>query len=428
MLSTAIPIRDIEATTLDNGVRVVSEYMPHVRSVAVGLWISTGARRETVKETGVSHFIEHMVFKGTENRSSEQIAREIDSSGGNLDAYTAKELVSYNTKVLDEMLPQAFDVLADLVLHPLFREEDIEKEKGVILEELKMEVDNPEYLVHELFNSSYWQGDPLGRSILGSRETIKSFHSAFLKDYYSRYYIPSNLIVTAAGNVKHDRMLKLAEQYFANMPATPPIPPPTVPEPKAILTHKEKKSLEQCHLVLGVPSYPINHPLRYASYVMSTLLGGGMSSRLFQTIRERLGLAYSVFSELNMYRDCGLMAIYAGTSVETARQVVGLVMQEFRALKNELVAPDELRRAKDNLKGSIALGLESTTSRMANLARQSLYYDRFISLDEMVQSIEEVTADELQFIARECFHQDKVALTLLGRLDGLRIDREELAC
>lgn len=428
MLPTVIPTRDIESTTLDNGVRVVSEYMSHVRSVATGLWIATGARRETPAETGVCHFIEHMLFKGTANRTAEQIAREIDSSGGNLDAYTAKELVSYNTKVLDETLPQAFDVLADMVLHPLFRDEDIEKEKGVILEELKMEVDNPEYLVHELFNAGFWHGDPLGRSILGTKETIKSFHSQFLRDYYNRFYVASNLIVTAAGNIRHRQAVELAQKHFGKLPAVPALSAPSVPEPQAKLTFKEKKSLEQLHVVMGVPSYPIAHPLRYASYVLSTLLGGGMSSRLFQTIREKLGLAYSVFSELNMYRDCGLLAIYAGTSVETAKQVVGLVVQEFRTLKHELVPAEELRRAKDHLKGSIALSLESTSSRMANLARQSLYYDRFISLDEMVQAIEEVTPDQVQQIAQECFHPEKIALTMLGRLEGLRIGREELAC
>lgn len=431
MLSSALSTlksRDVEATTLPNGIRVISETMPHVRSVSVGIWIGTGSRHETVQENGISHFIEHMLFKGTKNRTAEQIAREIDSTGGHLDAYTAKEMVSYNTKVLDETLPQAYDVLADLVSSPLFQDEDVEKEKGVILEELKMEVDNPEYLVHELFSHNFWAGDPVGRSILGTKETVRSFHGEMLRDYYRRIYVPSNITITAAGSLQHEQIVRLVERDFAPLPRDPGLTPPPVPQPHAKLTFKNKKSLEQCHLVLGVPSYSLAHPLRYAAYVLSTVLGGGMSSRLFQNIREKMGLAYSVFSELNLYRDCGLLAIYAGTSAESARKVVDLVMAEFREMKEYRVPDDELRRAKDHLKGSIALGMESTSSRMANLARQALYYDRFFTIDEMVALIEDVTADEIQQIAQECFQPEKIALTVLGNLNGWQIGREELVC
>src|SRR5262245_26857318 len=213
----SLKTRDIARATLPNGIRVITEHMPHVRSVSVGLWIGTGSREEAVHETGISHFIEHMVFKGTKNRSAEQIARSVDSIGGGLDAFTSKELVSYNVKVLDEHLPEAFDVVADLVRNPLFEKNDIEKEKGVILEELKMEVDNPEYLIHEIFSSNFWKGHALGRPILGTKQTIRSFNQEAVGRYYSQYYTPSNILITAAGNLTHKRLLNLAEERFADL-------------------------------------------------------------------------------------------------------------------------------------------------------------------------------------------------------------------
>src|ERR1700676_2535094 len=216
--STLSKVREVEVTTLSNGIRIVTEQMPHVRSVSMGIWIGTGSRRESSDENGISHFIEHMVFKGTKNRSAEEIARSVDSIGGGLDAFTAKEMVSYNTKVLDEHLPLAFDVLADLVRNPLFREDDIEKEKGVILEELKMEVDNPEYLLHEVFCSNFWKDHPIGKPILGTKETVRKFDRQMIHDYYRQYYSPSNILVTAAGNLNHDRLVELAREHFEDLP------------------------------------------------------------------------------------------------------------------------------------------------------------------------------------------------------------------
>jgi predicted Zn-dependent peptidase len=420
--------REIQTTTLPNGVRVITEAMPHVRSVSVGIWVAAGARHESPEQNGLSHFIEHMLFKGTSSRSAEEIARSVDSIGGNLDAFTAKELVSYNTKVLDEHLALAIDVLADLVLNPLFREEDIVKEKGVILEELKMEADSPDYLVHEIFTSNFWKDHPLGKPILGTRETVKRFDRQMIDDYYRAAYIPKNMIVTAAGNLTHARVVDLVRERFEPLSRAGMPPADHAPSTHARIALRNKKSLEQLHLVLGVPSYPLPHEQRFTCYVMNTLLGGGMSSRLFQNIRERQGLAYSVFSELNPYRDSGCLAIYAGTSLESARQVVKSIMKEFAQLKQELVGSEELRRAKDHLKGSLMLGLESTTSRMSNLARQEMYFRRFFSLDEMVESIEAVNADDIQRIAQTFFDPKQIALTLLGNLDGLKIGREDLVC
>ena len=420
--------RDIETTVLANGVRVITERMAHVRSVSLGVWIGTGSRCESADQNGISHFIEHMVFKGTRNRSAEDIARSVDSIGGGLDAFTAKEMVSYNTKVLDEHLPLAFDVLADMVRNPLFREEDIEKEKGVILEELKMEVDNPEYLLHEMFCSNFWKDHPIGKPILGTKETVKKFDRLMIHDYYHQYYSPSNILITAAGNLNHTRLVDLARQHFEDLAVNAALQPDRPPIPHARLVFRNKTSLEQTHLYMGVPAYPFPHELRFACYVLNTVLGGGMSSRLFQNIREKQGLAYAVYSELSMYRDTGCMAIYAGTSTENAGKVVQSIIHELRELKENRVADDELRRAKDHLKGSFMLGLESTFSRMSNLARQEMYFKRFFTLDEMIQSIEEITAEQVQRIAQEFFDPERITLAMLGNLGEFKIRREDLVC
>jgi predicted Zn-dependent peptidase len=415
-------------TTLANGVRIITEEMPHVRSVSVGVWIGSGSRRETPEQNGVSHFIEHMLFKGTSKRSAEDIARSVDSIGGNLDAFTAKELVCFNTKVLDEHLSLAFDVVADLVLHPLFREDDIEKEKGVILEEIKMEADSPDYLVHEIFSANFWKDHPLGKPILGTPQTVKRFDSGSIRNFYNSVYEPSNMLVTAAGHLTHGRLVDLVREHFEALPLGPPSPPDHAPNTHARIALRNKKSLEQVHLCLGVPSYPLPHAERFGCYVLNTLLGGGMSSRLFQNIRERQGLAYAVFSELNPYRDTGCLSIYAGTSVESAGRVVESITNEFRQLKEQRVSDEELRRAKDHLKGSLMLSLESTASRMSNLARQEMYFSHFFTLDELIESIETVTADDVQRIARTFFDPKQIALTILGNLENFKIGREDLVC
>jgi predicted Zn-dependent peptidase len=428
MTSTPSPARDIEMTRLANGVRVITETMPHVRSVSLGIWIGSGSRRETAEQNGISHFIEHMLFKGTTKRSAEAIARSVDSIGGNLDAFTAKELVCFNTKVLDQHLALAFDVLADLVLHPLFHEEDIEKEKGVILEEIKMEADSPDYLVHEIFSSNFWKDHPLGKPILGTRETVKRFDRETLQRFYSQVYEPSNLLVTAAGNTTHAAVVSLVREHFDALAPAPAAVRDPIPGTHARIALRNKKALEQVHLCLGVPSYPLPHEERFACYVLNTLLGGGMSSRLFQNIRERQGLAYAVFSELSPYRDTGCLSIYAGTSVESARKVVESILREFRDLKQNQVPAEELRRAKDHLKGSLMLGLESTSSRMSNLARQEMYFGHFFTLDDLADSIEAVSADDVQRIARTFFDTRQIAVTVLGNLENLKLGREDLVC
>jgi predicted Zn-dependent peptidase len=369
-----------------------------------------------------------MVFKGTKHRTAEDIARSVDSIGGGLDAFTSKELVSFNTKVLDEHLPMALDVLADLVLNPLFRDQDIEKEKGVILEEIKMEADQPEFVLHETFISNFWKGHGLGKPILGTRDTVKKFGQEMLFDYYNRVYSPKNILITAAGNLDHDDIVKLVSDKFSRLEQRDALPPDSIPKTHAPLILKKKESLEQVHIAVGVPAYPLAHELRFPLYLLNTVLGGGMSSRLFQNIREKQGLAYAVYSELNLFSDTGCFMVYAGTAVETAKQVVTSVIHEFRELEDHLIAEEELQRAKDHLKGSLMLSLESTSSRMSNLARQELYFDRFMTLDEMLDSIERVTREEVQMIAQEFFTTENIALAMLGRIGGIELTRDDLAC
>jgi predicted Zn-dependent peptidase len=421
-------VRQIERATLPNGFRVVTESMPYVRSVSLGIWVGSGSRVECGPENGLSHFIEHMVFKGTKNRSAEEIARSVDSVGGGLDAFTSKELVSFNTKVLDEHLPLAFDVLADLVLNPLFREVDIEKEKGVILEEIKMEADQPEFVLHEAFIGNFWKNHGLGKPILGTKETVKKYNREMLFDFYNRVYSPKNITITAAGNLDHDDIVKLVREKFSGLQERGEVPVSTPPKTSAPIILKKKESLEQVHIALGVPAYPLAHELRFPLYILNTIAGGGMSSRLFQNIREKQGLAYAVYSELNLFSDTGCFTVYAGTALETAKKVIDSVVQEFRILKDELIGQDELRRAKDHLKGSLMLSLESTSSRMSNLARQELYFNRFLSLDEMLENIEAVTRDEVQMIAQEFFRTENIAVAVLGRLGDLEISRDDLVC
>lgn len=419
-------VRDIERQELSNGIRVITEQMPHVRSVSVGIWIGTGSREEGEHESGISHFVEHMVFKGTRKRTAEEIARSVDSIGGGLDAFTSKEVVSYNVKVLDEHLPEAFDIVSDLVRNPLFDHKDIEKEKGVILEELKMEVDNPEYMAHELFASHFWKGHGLGRAILGTRQTIRSFDRDKVERYYRQIYAPANIVVTAAGNLNHKRLVQLAGEHLGDLKPRRGRSASEKPKPHAPLVFKDRKSVEQVHLYVGVPSIAMPAEERFACYILNAILGGGMSSRLFQNIREKLGLVYSVYSELAMYRDAGCMMIYAGTSMRSAERVVKLIAAELHEAAATQVTNEELRRAKDHLKGSIVLGLESTSSRMANLARQETYFRHFMSMDEMLERVERVTAEEVQALAQRFFDPKQIAVAMLGPLGSFRLRRQDL--
>jgi predicted Zn-dependent peptidase len=418
----------VSRTLLPNGLVVISERMPHFRSVSVGIWVKTGSRREPAERNGISHFIEHMVFKGTARRSCEEIARTMDSVGGMLDAFTTKELVCFNAKVLDEHLPLAFDVISDMVLEPMFPAEEIEREKSVVLEEIKMDEDNPEALVNEAFLQGVWAGHALGRPILGTRETVGNFEQGKVFDWFRRCYVPNEIVVSAAGHLEHERLVELAAAAFGKLASAPNGYHDAAPEPRAVMVVRQKAALEQAHVCLGVPAFAVNDSRRFASALLNTLLGAGMSSRLFQNIRERQGLAYAVFSEMTNYHDTGLLTVYAGTGGDKVEGLVRSVVDEFRRLKREPVSDEELQRAKEQLKGSMTLSLESPGSRMGNRARQEMYFGRFYSLEEVFASVDAVSSEQLQQVAAELFTPEHIALCALGQLDGFRPTRELLAC
>jgi predicted Zn-dependent peptidase len=420
-LSNTPIVRDV----LDNGLRILTERMTQVRSISIGVWLTRGSRHETAERGGIAHFVEHMLFKGTATRSAEDIAQQIDSIGGQLDAFTAKEYASYYIKVLDEHLPLAIDILSDIVRNPAFGPDDIEREKKVVLEEIKMVEDTPDDLVHELFTQGFWENHPLGRPILGTKETVESFNADLLRDYFKNVYTAKNLIVSAVGNLEHERVRELVEDKFGSLiqPGEPALDQAPRVVPKILVRNKE---LEQSHLCLGVGSYPQNHDDRYSSYVLNTLLGGSMSSRLFQNVREKRGLAYAVFSGLSAYRDAGSFTVYAGCSNEAVGEVIDLIVEELRGVKQTAVPEAELQRSKDHLKGSLMLSLENTASRMSHLARQEIYFDRQFGLDETLQGIEQVTTRDVQRVATDLFQNGSLAATVLGNVNGLQIPRERL--
>jgi predicted Zn-dependent peptidase len=402
-------VRDV----LDGGLRLITETMPHVRSVTIGVWLTRGSRHETDERGGIAHFVEHMLFKGTDTRSAEDIAQAIDSIGGQLDAFTAKEYASYYIKVLDEHVPLAVNLLADIVRRPAFASDEIEREKKVILEEIKMVEDTPDDLVHELFTQHFWEGHPLARPILGTPDTVEGLDRATLLDYFGRAYVAPNMIIAAAGNLDHGRVRQLVLDAFDGLHVTGDVPNGPAPRvsPQVITRAKE---LEQSHLCLGTNSYPQSHEDRYVSYILNTVLGGSMSSRLFQNIREKRGLAYSVFSGLSAYRDAGNMTIYAGCANEAVGEVIDLCVEELKTIKRTPIPDSELRRAKDHLKGSLMLSLENTSSRMSHLARQEIYFDRYFGLDETLAGVEAVSSGDLQRVAADLFSNGSLAATVVG--------------
>jgi predicted Zn-dependent peptidase len=394
----------------------------------MGVWIKSGSRCEAAEINGISHFVEHMLFKGTRSRSAQRIAREMDSIGGNLDAFTSKETICFNVKSLSDHVPLALDVLTDMVMNPIFAPPDIERERGVILEEIKIDEDNPDVLVHELFMQSFWKGHPLGKPILGTTETVGRLGQKQLIDYHGNRFHGGNMVFSAAGNLDHDRFLEAVTEKFSTLAAGESLHELSAPEPSARIILRNKKALEQVQLCLGVPAPPVADDSRFATSILNTVLGGGMSSRLFQTIREERGLAYSVYSDLSPYRDTGNLCVYAGTSTGKALEVVDLILAEFGNLKQTPIGAEELTRAKDQLKGNILLGLESSNARMANLARQEMYFHQFFSVDEIIARIDDVNAEQVQAMAQRLFQPESIAVTLLGRLDGVKLSRTRLEC
>jgi predicted Zn-dependent peptidase len=411
--------------SLSNGIRIVTEAMPHVRSVAVGIWVETGSRVEDETRGGISHLIEHLVFKGTETRSAEDIARAIDSVGGQMDAFTAKEHTCFYVSVLDEHLGLAVDLLADILRHPRVADDDIEKEKSVVLQEIKMVEDTADDLVHDLFAERFWAGHPLGRPILGRWDVVQGFDREAILSHLGEEYSPGKIVIAVAGHVEHARVVDLfADRFdgFARKGRAHELVPP-VPR---VDVHVVPKPLEQVHLVVGFPGIPDVAPERYALYLLNDVIGGSMSSRLFQEIRERQALAYSVHSGTQSYRDAGLFYIYAGTDSANFNKVVKALVKEVRTLRRDGITAEELRRAKDHLKGSLMLSLESTSSRMNRLARHELRFGSFLAMDEMLEAIDTVRPDQITDLISRVLDEDQLSLLTLGPIDRRALPRELL--
>jgi predicted Zn-dependent peptidase len=399
-------------TTLPNGIRLVTEWIPHVRSIAVGVWVDTGSRHEPADRGGISHFIEHLVFKGTESRSAEDIARAVDSVGGQMDAFTTKEHTCFYVTVLDEHLPLAADLLADILLHPRFDAGDIEREKGVVLQEFGMVEDTPDDVIHDLFAERVWPQHPLGRPILGDRKIVQGFERDTLLDYFRTEYCPERITIAAAGHVRHEQLVDLLGNRFLDFRQ---FRMPRAADPPDLATSLDliERPLEQVHFVLGGRGLEQDAPERYALFLLNTIFGGSMSSRLFQRVREREGLVYSIHSGNAAFRDGGHFYVYAGTEPAHFRRVVELTLQEFRSLRDDGVSADELRRAKDHLKGSLMLSLESTGSRMTRIAKQELYFQRPFTFDEILADIERVTVEEVKALGERLL-DGQLSLVALG--------------
>src|SRR5437867_7438338 len=413
---------DVQKKRMKNGIVVATEVMPHLRSVTIGVWVKCGSRYERDGSTGISHYIEHLLFKGTKTRSATEIAEAIDSVGGQLNAFTDKEYVGFYARVLDEQLSFAFELLSDIVLNPTFPVAELKRERNVIFEEINMVEDSPQELVQEVFLENFWKDHPLGRPISGSKESVARIKRKDVVDFFDRYYTACNTLISVAGNIKHRKVQELAERYFSDLRTgsqNDPGPPPTVRPARDI---RVKPNLEQTHICLGTRCPALLSEDRFIVHLLSNVLGGGVSSRLFQNIREKKGLVYSIYSSLNLYRDAGNQVIYAGTAATTAEAVVDLTVKEMKSLREKLVPPDELKRCKENIKGSVMLSLESSSARMTHLAQQQIYYGRFYKLEEIIKAIDQVRARDIRRLANEIFDASSLTITSLGGGDSRSLD------
>ncbi len=423
-------IDEVQSTKLPNGIAVLTEHMPGLRSVTAGIWVRRGSRHESPELNGICHFIEHSVFKGTRRRTAREIAVESDQLGGHLDAYTTHEMTGFATKVADTSLSQAVDLLADIVANPRFDQQDLEREQMVILEEMKMVEDTPDELLGELFNAAYFPDHPLGRPIEGTRETVPTFDHKTTLAFHAREFSYSNLVVAAAGNVEHARLLELVGTAFDGCEGVAKLVQPIVersPRPAAPILVEQKGELEQAHLIVATPWPSALGEDRYEASLLASVIGGGTSSRLWQKIREERGLAYSVGAGGSAFSDIGVFTIYAGTSPSQLDEVLDLSMNELRQVVRESVSEEELRIARDQAVSSILLGLESSSARAGTLARQEIIHGRRISPEEVIEKIRSVTPEQLKAVAQRYFKSETLALGALGNLNGFNVDRSRLA-
>ncbi len=413
VINSQITGNPYKCTVMDNGTRIITEYMENVRSVAVGLWFVVGSRDENQRQAGLSHFLEHMMFKGTKKRSALSIASEIEHVGGHLNAFTTKEITAYYAHLLDERLLLAVDVLCDMASNSKFLEKEIRREQGVVLEEISTSEDTPEDVIHEDFAARLFPKNSLGRPILGSKKSVASFSRKEVQEYWAERYTPGKLVIAAAGRVDHDKLVKLVEKKL-NLPSSNAKKrkkfkgiDPTVED------FTRKKEIMQAHLCLGTRGISFSDPRRFSFLLMNTVLGAGMSSRLFQRIRERNGLAYSIYSFHEAYSDTGMFGIYAGTEEKHVPRAVDLIRKEIDKLINKPLSKSELARVKTQLKGGLMLGLESVASRMNRLARMEIYLGEYMPIDDLLVHIDSVTAEDIQKVASDFFGNGLYASYLL---------------
>jgi predicted Zn-dependent peptidase len=421
----------VQSSRLGNGLIVLTERMPGLRSVTLGIWVRRGARHETPELNGICHFIEHAVFKGTRRRTALDLAIESDRLGGHLDAYTTHEMTGFTMKVADTGLVQAFDLLSDMLAAPRFEAEDLEREQQVIIEEMKMVEDTPDEYLGELFNAAFFPDHALGRPIEGTAQTVSSFNQGKTTAFHAREFAPRNLVIAAAGNISHEQLVELTARAFGESGAedgssfkgTEEVKAPLAAAPILI---ERKKELEQAHLIVAAPWPSARHEDRYAGSLLASVIGGSTSSRLWQSIREERGLAYSVGAGASAYSDTGVFTIYAGTSPAHLDEVLELSLGELRRAVRESVTEDELQLVKDQAISSILLGLESSSARAGALARQEIIHGRRITPDEIINHLAAVTPEDMQRVARASFTSEAMALAALGGLNGFRVDRARL--
>lgn len=402
-------------TILDNGLRVITCEMPHMESVSIGIWVGVGSRYETERQSGVSHFLEHILFKGTRNRTGKEISQEIEGRGGALNAFTGEEYTCYYFKVPGHHFNKAFEILSDMYLNPAFDKEEIRKEKEVVYEEINMYVDQPSQHVHDIFNQLLWPDQPLGRMILGSQETLKALSPDDIAGYKNQGYIPQKTVIAVAGKVTHENVIEETKKYFsmdagAEFPAFKPV---LESQKKPEATFLEKKT-EQFHLCLGVRSYPREHPERYAQRLLSIALGENMSSRLFQEIREQRGLAYDIHSSVSRYYDTGIFTVSAGLEKKKLLDAVKVILKQLGKLKKELLSEEELNRAKEYYIGQLEIGLEKTMNNMLWLGENLLCADKVLTKEEVIEKIQEVNVEQVRHVAQELFVNSKLNLSLIG--------------
>ena len=414
-------------TVFDNGTKIITESVSHAKSVSLGIWVNAGSRDELDKERGIFHFIEHMIFKGTKSRSAIQIAKDLDTIGGFSNAFTSKEQTCFHARVLDKHLQFLTDLFSDIFINSVFAEKDLELEKSVVLQEISMMEDIPDEYVHVLSDQTFWEGDPLGRPILGTRETVSKITRKEILDYVARFYSPKRVVIAAAGNVDHNILVDyfkpflepLSEENNVSLVRPTPLITPTI--------SSYPKELEQVHLCLGAQASSLSGEKRFAEAIFNTILGGNMSSRLFQEIREKRGLAYSVYSYISAYIDTGLFRIYMAIDKKNINRILELIGQLIKGIQNGDLSDDDIERAKDYLMGGILLGSENTGNLMMRLAKNEFIFGRYISYEELIKELEKVTLNEVIDVSKRVFSSGKVSLTVLGPVDRDKIAADPLS-